>query len=217
MHDIRLIRDNPAAFDAALARRGHGPVADAITAMDSLLRELQTDLQGAQARRNEVSKGIGAAMGKGDTAAAEAMKAEVAAIKDRMVALEAAERDARTALQHTMAALPNLPADDVPDGADESANVELGRWGAPRNFDFAPREQTIAARRRIVGDRLRLFLSLKRSSLVESQVVCPHPPRGGSLGNAIPAVRGGAAQIFHIVDHGDQDGAAARFGISIAC
>jgi seryl-tRNA synthetase len=140
MHDIRLIRDNPAAFDAALARRGHGPVADAIAAMDSLLRELQTDLQGAQARRNEVSKGIGAAMAKGDKAAAEAMKAEVATIKDRMIALEAAERDARAALHDSMAVLPNLPADDVPDGVDESANAELSRWGTPRNFDFAPRE-----------------------------------------------------------------------------
>jgi seryl-tRNA synthetase len=140
MHDIRLIRDNPAAFDAALTRREHGAVADSIVAMDSLLRELQTDLQGAQARRNEVSKGIGAAMAKGDTAAAEAMKAEVAAIKDRMVALEAAERDARASLADTMAALPNLPADDVPDGADEAANVELSRWGTPRTFDFTARE-----------------------------------------------------------------------------
>ncbi|MBA4747957.1 MAG: serine--tRNA ligase [Sphingopyxis sp.] len=140
MHDIRLIRDNPAAFDAALARRGHGPVADAIVAMDSLLRELQTDLQGAQARRNEVSKGIGAAMGRADSAATEAMKAEVADIKDRMIALEAAERDARAALHDSMAGLPNLPADDVPDGADEAANVELSRWGTPRNFDFTPRE-----------------------------------------------------------------------------
>ncbi|MDX2210669.1 MAG: serine--tRNA ligase [Sphingopyxis sp.] len=140
MHDIRLVRDNPAAFDAALARRGHAAVADTIVAMDSLLRELTTDLQGAQARRNEVSKGIGAAMAKGDKAAAEAMKAEVADIKDRMVALEAAERDARAALLDTLAALPNLPADDVPDGADESANVELSRWGTARSFDFTPRE-----------------------------------------------------------------------------
>jgi seryl-tRNA synthetase len=140
MHDIRLIRDNPAAFDAALTRRGHPAVADTIVAMDSLLRELTTDLQGAQARRNEVSKGIGAAMAKGDKTAAEAMKAEVADIKDRMLALEAAEHDARAALFDTMAALPNLPADDVPDGADEAANVELSRWGTPRNFDFTPRE-----------------------------------------------------------------------------
>lgn len=140
MHDIRLIRDNPAAFDAALARRGHAAVADTIVAMDSLLRELTTDLQGAQARRNEVSKGIGAAMAKGDKAAADAMKAEVADIKDRMVALEAAERDARAALFDTLAALPNLPADDVPDGADEAANVELTRWGIQRSFDFTPRE-----------------------------------------------------------------------------
>lgn len=140
MHDIRLIRNDPAAFDTALARRGHAAVADTIVAMDSLLRELTTDLQGAQARRNEVSKGIGAAMAKGDKTAAEAMKAEVADIKDRMVALEAAERDARAALHDSMAALPNLPDDDVPDGADEAANAELSRWGTPRAFDFTPRE-----------------------------------------------------------------------------
>ena len=140
MHDIRLIRENPAAFDAVLARRGHAPIAETLVAMDSQLRALQTDLQANQARRNDVSKGIGAAMGRGDAAAAAAMKADVAAIKDCMVALEAAERGARAAIEAALAALPNLPADDVPDGADEGGNVELARWGAPRNFAFKPRE-----------------------------------------------------------------------------
>jgi len=140
MHDIRLIRDNPAAFDAGLARRGHGAMAETLVAADSLLRGIQTDLQNAQGQRNAVSKGIGGAMGRGDSAAADTMKAEVAAIKDRMAALEAGERDARAALHDMLAALPNLPAGDVPDGPDESANVELARWGTPRSFDFAPRE-----------------------------------------------------------------------------
>jgi seryl-tRNA synthetase len=140
MHDIRQIRDNPAAFDAALARRGHGAVAETLVAMDAQLRGLQSSLQTAQARRNEVSKGIGAAMAKGDAAAAEAMKAEVATLKDQMIAWEAAERDAKAALEEALAALPNLPANDVPDGADEAGNVELVRWGCPRNFAFTPRE-----------------------------------------------------------------------------
>ena len=140
MHDIRLIRENPAAFDAALARRGHGAVAETLLAMDGQSRTIQTELQTAQARRNEASKGIGAAMGRGDLAAADAMKAEVTALKDRMVALEAAERGARAALHDALAALPNLPADDVPGGADEDGNVELARWGSPRAFDFTPRE-----------------------------------------------------------------------------
>lgn len=140
MHDIRLIRENPTAFDAALARRGHAPIAETLVAMDSQLRALQTDLQANQARRNDVSKGIGAAMGRADAAAAATMKADVAAIKDCMVALEAAERDARAAIEAALAALPNLPADDVPGGIDERGNVESTRWGAPRNFAFKPRE-----------------------------------------------------------------------------
>ncbi|NJS15441.1 MAG: serine--tRNA ligase [Sphingopyxis sp.] len=140
MHDIRLIRENPAAFDAALARRRQDAIADTLVAMDSQSRTLQTELQNAQARRNEVSKDIGAAMGRGDKAAAEAMKAEVAELKDRMIAIEASERDARDALHDALATLPNLPADDVPEGTDETANVELARWGTPRTFDFTPCE-----------------------------------------------------------------------------
>jgi len=140
MHDIRLIRDDPAAFDAGLARRGVAPQSAAILAADAALRALQTDMQAAQARRNEASKAIGQAMAKGDTENAEALKAEVAALKQKLPDQEAAEREQLAALNDTLAALPNLPAADVPDGEDEAGNVEIARWGTPRAFDFPPRE-----------------------------------------------------------------------------
>ena len=140
MHDIRLIRENPAAFDTGLARRGLAPAAATILALDSARRELLTRMQDAQARRNEASKAIGAAMGKGDHATADALKAEVAALKDQLPALEDEERQHTAQLNALLAALPNIPAVDVPDGADEADNVEIARWGTPRVFDFTPRE-----------------------------------------------------------------------------
>jgi seryl-tRNA synthetase len=140
MHDIRAIREQPDAFDAALARRGLAPVSAEILALDERARALSTALQAANARRNEASKAIGAAMAARDSARADALKAEVAELKTRMPALEAEERAAGEAVQALLAGLPNLPADDVPEGADESGNVELRRWGTPRVFDFAPRD-----------------------------------------------------------------------------
>jgi seryl-tRNA synthetase len=140
MHDLKYIRENPQDFDAALIRRGAAPVAASVLAMDENRRALLTEMQNAQARRNEASKAIGAAMGKGDTAAAEALKAEVAALKDTLPALEEQERAAGEELDTLLAGLPNLPADDTPDGADESENVEIARWGTPRSFDFQPRD-----------------------------------------------------------------------------
>ena len=140
MHDIRLIRDNPAAFDAGLARRGLAPLSAQILAADASLRALQTEIQASLARRNEASKLIGQAMAQGDKDRAEALKAEVAGLKTTLPAKEEAGREQLAALQDLLAALPNLPADDVPDGEDEDANVEISRWGAPRTFDFAPQE-----------------------------------------------------------------------------
>ena len=136
MHDIRYIRENATAFDAALARRGAEPVAETILALDTKKRAIQTELQSGLARRNEASKAIGAAMGKGDTAAADALKAEVAALKTRLPELEEAERAVGEELQKLLSEIPNLPADDVPDGADEDDNVEVAKWGTPRAFDF---------------------------------------------------------------------------------
>jgi seryl-tRNA synthetase len=140
MHDLKYIRENPQAFDAALIRRGAAPVAASVLALDENRRALLTEMQNAQARRNEASKAIGAAMGKGDTATAEALKAEVAALKDNLPALEEQERAAGEELDTLLAGLPNLPADDTPDGADETENVEVARWGTPRSFEFEPRD-----------------------------------------------------------------------------
>ncbi|MCX7677240.1 MAG: serine--tRNA ligase [Alteraurantiacibacter sp.] len=140
MHDIRLIRENPQAFDAALARRGLEPMAARLVALDEERRALSTRLQEANARRNEASKLIGQAMARGDTAQAEALKAEVAELKTALPTLEEEERQAVRVLEEILAAIPNLPADDVPDGADESANVEISRWGNASAFAFTPRE-----------------------------------------------------------------------------
>ncbi|RZP20192.1 MAG: serine--tRNA ligase [Erythrobacter sp.] len=140
MHDIAYIRSNPQEFAAALARRGAEPVADRIIALDAQKREATTKVQQAQSRRNEASKAIGQAMGQGDKDKAEALKAEVAEIKTSMPEWEEAERAAAAELDHLLATLPNLPAEDVPDGADESDNVELAQWGEKRSFDFEPRE-----------------------------------------------------------------------------
>lgn len=140
MHDIRLIRENPEAFDSALALRGVDPVAQTILSIDAQRRDIATRMQDVQARRNEASKAIGAAMGKGDKDAAEALKAEVATLKTELPTLEEDERRL-TAQQNTaLAAWPNLPADGVPQGADEADNVEVSRWGTPREFAFAPKE-----------------------------------------------------------------------------
>ena len=140
MHDIRLIRENPAAFDAALARRGVEPAAQSILALDARRREIATRMQEVQARRNEASKAIGAAMCKGDKDTAEALKVEVAALKVELPALEEEERTLTAQQNAALAAYPNAPASDVPEGADESENAELLRWGSPREFSFTPKE-----------------------------------------------------------------------------
>ncbi|PZU60207.1 MAG: serine--tRNA ligase [Sphingobium sp.] len=136
MHDIRSIRENPAAFDTALARRGLSPVSAEILAADEGRRALATELQQNLARRNEASKAIGQAMAQKDAGRAEQLKAEVAELKSGLPDLEAREKAAGEALDAILAAIPNLPADDVPQGADEADNIEILRWGTPRTFDF---------------------------------------------------------------------------------
>lgn len=142
MHDLKFIRENPAAFDAALARRGSEAVSADILALDERRRAILSELQEGQARRNEASKAIGAAMAKGDTATAEALKAEVGALKEKLPQLEEQERQVNAELDALLASIPNLPFADVPDGADEKDNVEVARWGSPRAFDFAPKDHS---------------------------------------------------------------------------
>jgi len=140
MHDIRAIREDPAAFDAGLQKRGQGPQAAGLLQLDEARRGKVTEAQALQTRRNEASKEIGKAKATRDEATAQALMAEVAGIKDRMAELEADAAEAGHALDAALAALPNIPAADVPDGDDETANVELKRWGTPRAFDFAPKD-----------------------------------------------------------------------------
>ena len=136
MHDIRFIRENPEAFDAKLVRRGLEPVSAKLIEADEVRRASATRLQEAQNRRNEASKLIGQAMGKGDKETADALKAEVSERKETLPALEETSRAAEKQLEDMLAVIPNLPADDVPDGADESDNVEVSTWGEKRSFDF---------------------------------------------------------------------------------
>lgn len=140
MHDLRSIRENPAAFDAGLAARGAELAAAQILELDERRRALIARVQEAQSRRNEASKAIGQAMGQGDSAKAEALKAEVAELKQALPGLEDEERTLGEALDAMLAALPNLPDESVPRGADESGNQEVARWGQPRDFDFQPKE-----------------------------------------------------------------------------
>jgi seryl-tRNA synthetase len=140
MHDIRLIRENPEAFDAGLVRRGVEPSAQAILALDAQRRAVATRMQEAQNRRNEASKAIGAAKARKAEDEAAALMAEVAELKQVLPALEEEERVLSARQQDELAKLPNLPAAEVPEGDDESANVEVSRWGTPRSFDFTPQE-----------------------------------------------------------------------------
>jgi seryl-tRNA synthetase len=135
MHDLRLIRDNPDAFDRDLARRGASPMAPEILELDTRRRAAQTTLQELQARRNEASKEIGKAKREGRDA--DALMAEVAGLKDRIQQTEEEERAAGATLDAYLVSLPNLPAADVPDGPDETANVELRRVGEPPRIDNA--------------------------------------------------------------------------------
>jgi seryl-tRNA synthetase len=127
MHDIRVIRDNPDAFAAGLGRRGldGAALAQDLLAKDKALRELLTRLQTQQARRNEASKLIGQAKQKKDEAQAKSLMDEVAGLKDAIQQGEAEQRDLEASLRDALAVIPNIPAADVPDGADESANVPV--------------------------------------------------------------------------------------------
>ena len=142
MHDIKYIRENPDEFDNALAKRGVESVAGTLLALDEQSRALKTELQHGQARRNEASKAIGKAKGQGDEEAAQALMTEVAELKSRLPEIEEKEREVSGRLQDILAALPNLPTEDVPPGTDENDNVEVACWGEPRMFDFRAREHS---------------------------------------------------------------------------
>ncbi|MFN4278598.1 MAG: serine--tRNA ligase [Ferrovibrio sp.] len=140
MHDIKAIRDNPEAFDRAIARRGVAPQAQALIELDKKRRASQLEFDDLQSRRNTLSKEIGAAKAKKDEARASELMAEVTALKDRLAALETEQKDHEAALTDALSRIPNMPGDDVPEGLDEKSNVELRRTGTPKTYSFKPKE-----------------------------------------------------------------------------
>src|SRR6202167_2513238 len=140
MHDIRFFRDNPDAFDIALARRGLQPQAQRLIELDEKRRAKILELETAQARRNAASKEIGEAKKNKDEEKAKGLLSEVAALKETMPGMEAQEKAASEDLNKALAEIPNLPLDEVPDGKDEKDNVEHHRFGAKRDYAFAPKQ-----------------------------------------------------------------------------
>src|SRR5215468_8226906 len=145
MHDIKWIRDNADQFARGLERRGM-PAAEGdalirtLLSIDERRRSAIAKLEQAQARRNAASKEIGQAKAKKDNALADKLMAEVAELKTAIPELEAEEKAASAELDTMLAQLPNLPADDVPDGHDETGNVERHRFGAKRDYGFEPKQ-----------------------------------------------------------------------------
>ena len=140
MFDPKWIRDNPEAFDAGLAKRGLEPQAAQVITLDDARRAVATRLQEAQTRRNAASKEIGKVKAAGDEDRAKALMDEVAGLKSAMQEGEEALRAAEAKLRETLAAIPNLPLDDVPEGADETDNILTREWGEKPEFSFTPRE-----------------------------------------------------------------------------
>src|SRR5579872_4956277 len=140
MYDIKWIREHPDAFDRGLKRRGLEPLSTKLLQLDEKRRALILKLEQAQARRNAASKEIGQAKAKKDEATAQKLMAEVGELKASIPAMEAEEKDASAALEKELAQIPNMPLDEVPDGAEASANVEYHVWGKKRDYAFKPKQ-----------------------------------------------------------------------------
>ena len=140
MHDLRFIRDNSTDFDIAMARRGLSPQSADILSIDEDLRNTQTSMQELQSVRNTKSKEIGGMKASGDESGAEAIMAEVSAMKEELARLEQKERESSDVLNSILMQLPNIMFDEVVDGADEGDNVELRVVGDIDSYDFEPKE-----------------------------------------------------------------------------
>ena len=147
MHDIRAIRENPAAFDAALARRGVSDASSGLLQIDGDRRAAILAAETAQAEQNKASKEVGAAKGRGDEAEFERLRALVAEKKAEVAEMNALAKELDEALTDALARLPNLPHDDIPDGADEADNVEIHRWGTPPEIAGAKEHYDLPAAR----------------------------------------------------------------------
>ncbi|AUN31659.1 serine--tRNA ligase [Niveispirillum cyanobacteriorum] len=168
MHDIRSIRDNPAAFDAGLARRGVEPLSSRILELDQERRACQTQAQELQARRNEASKLIGAY--KKDGKDAQPLLDEVAAIKEKMPQLEEREKELGAELDRILASYPNIPAADVPDGKDEHDNVEIRRVGTPTEIAGAKQHFELGEALGLMSFDLAAKLSGARFTVLRGQL-----------------------------------------------
>jgi seryl-tRNA synthetase len=151
MHDIKLIRDNPAAFDAGLKSRGLAPLSLSLLALDDRRRSVISDLQAAQERRNAASKEIGAAMGRKDMATADGLKAEVAGLKDKLASGEADQRAVEDEIRAALETIPNIPSDDVPPGTDEHGNVVY------RSHGVKPTANHLGAQHFEIGEALGMM------------------------------------------------------------
>ena len=140
MHDIKALREAPDAFDQGLKARGLDPMAQDLIALDEKRRAKMTESEAMQARRNEASKEIGAAMREGDKDRAEALKAEVSSLKEKLAETEAAAEALDAELTDTLSRIPNLPADDAPLGENEDDNVLLRTVGEPITLNFDAKE-----------------------------------------------------------------------------
>ncbi|RED51040.1 serine--tRNA ligase [Aestuariispira insulae] len=140
MHDVKFVRENPEAFDAAMKTRGLAPQAQSIIELDEKRRSLQTEMQEMQARRNSASKEVGEAKRNKDDARAEALMAEVQGLKSGLAEAEQKEKETAAELTGILESLPNLPLEGVPVGADEEDNVEIRKVGDPKSFSFEPKQ-----------------------------------------------------------------------------
>lgn len=140
MHDIRFIRENPQAFDQGLARRGLKAASKDILDLDQIWRTATSQLQDMQSTRNEASRKIGQAKAQKNETEAQRLMADVARLKEEIPATELRVRETEEALNELLSSIPNLPATDVPQGADETANKEVRRTGAPRSFNFPAKQ-----------------------------------------------------------------------------
>ncbi len=140
MHNIHWIRENPDVFDAAMLARGSKGISKQLLGLDERRKEIQTKLQQLQERRNISSKLIGNALSDKNLDKAELLKSEVVGIKNKIQLLESKERVVLEDIHNLLSASPNLPAHDVPVGLDESANVEVRKWGHINDFEFKPKQ-----------------------------------------------------------------------------
>ena len=190
MHDIRLIRDNPQAFDAGLRKRNLAPLSAELLEIDKRRRAAITESESAQARRKALSRQVGIAKGKGEPA--DVLMAEVAEIDAGLKAGEVEAQRLDEELKHRLEVLPNLPFDEVPDGADETANVEVRRVGSQRNFSFKPKDHVVlgeatgemdfAAAARISGARfvfLKNHLARLERAIAQFMLDLHTSPEGG--------------------------------------